>query len=120
MPEHATRKVVLARITGSPYCVSIEDGNKVHEQIAAAFDRDEPVEVSFDGVRRLTTAFLNAAIGQLYNEYDEAKIRSLISLLDASQEDLRLLTRVVDNAKKFFRDPARYRTIMKDALGDDE
>lgn len=120
MQQQASRKLSLTRITGSPFCVAIQDGNKLKKEIAASFDRDEPVEVSFEGVRRLTTAYLNAAIGQLYNEDHEAKIRRLISVVDVSQEDLRLLARVVENAKKFFSDPSRYRMIVKDAIGDEE
>lgn len=113
-------KVNLAEVVGSPFCVSVEDGNKVNAQIAAAFDKNSVVEVSFAGVTRLTTAFLNAAIGQLYNEYSDEKVRKLISIINTTQEDLRLLQKVIENAKIFFRDREKYRSAVKDVLGDDD
>ena len=51
-----------------------------------------------------TAAFLNAAVGQLYGTFSEKKIRSLLKIEDAEQDDLALLKRVVDNAKLYFVD----------------
>ena len=113
-------QVVLAEVVGSPFCVSVEDGNRVHERIAAALDKKLPVEISFDGVTRLTTAFLNAAVGQLYNEYAEDEIRKSLSVGTATQDDLKLLKKIIDNAKLFFQDREGYNAVLKDELGSDE
>lgn len=118
MKDREPMRLVLTDVVGSEFCVSIEDGQTVHGVLADLFDRGEPVTVSFEGVKRLTTAFLNAAIGQLYNEYPEEEVRRLLRPPeDASQEQLRLLKRVVDNAKSFFAE--RMRGPMRDELGDD-
>jgi hypothetical protein len=113
------QKVSLARIVDSPFCVSIEDGQKVYDLIVTALQRREQVQVSFAGVERLTTAFLNAAIGQLYDNFSDDEIRRfLLPVEGASQEQLRLLVRVVDNAKKFFANPSRLRGIISGTLGE--
>ena len=112
-------KVDLVRIVDSPFCVAIDDGNLVHDRIADLMTAGSVAVVSFNGVKRLTTAFLNAAIGQLYNEYSEQVIRERLRVVDASQEQLRLIKRVVDNAKKFFADPKRGAQVLRHLNGED-
>ena len=41
------------------------------------------------------SAFLNAAIGQLYGKFSEETIRASLGVSDMEQEDLALLKRVV-------------------------
>jgi hypothetical protein len=118
MSDVPERRLSMVRIVDSPFCVAIDDGNKVHESIAGALDAGAIAIVSFLGVRRLTTAFLNAAIGQLYNEYGEDSVRDRLRIVDASQDDLRLLKRVVDNAKNFFSRSDRGSRFLKNLLGD--
>lgn len=113
-------QISLVEVVGSPFCVSVEDGNIVNAQIASAFDKNIFVKVSFSGVTRLTTAFLNAAIGQLYNEYSDEKIREYINVIGASQEDLRLVQKVVENAKLFFSDREKYKAAIKDVFGEND
>lgn len=110
----------ITRVTGSAVCVSIEDGTRLHDAIVARIAEGSQVALSFQGVKRLTTAFLNAAVGQLYNEYDEDFVRRhLLPPEDANQDHLRLLKRVVDNAKLFFADPDRARRAWADHIGED-
>lgn len=120
MTEAVEIVINLAEVAGTELCVSVLDGNRVHDAIAAALEGNQQVILDFSRVRRLTTAFLNAAVGQLYNEYDEDQVRNLLlPPQGASQDQLRLLKRVVDNAKAFFSDPERIRSVVRDEVGDD-
>lgn len=56
-------------------------------------------------ITSLTSAFLNAAIGQLYVEFTEDQIRANLTVKDIEQDDLALLKRVVETAKAFFKNP---------------
>lgn len=115
MSAASIQKISFVRLVGSPFCVSIEDGNKVHNAIATAIERGDQVQISFSGVTRLTTAFLNAAIGQLYDNVGEARVsEKLLPPIDASQEQLRLLVKVVENARRFFAEPDRHREMLDD------
>ena len=118
MPSLPERRLSLVQVVESPFCVAIDDGQRVHNEIADILDAGQIALVSFSGVKRLTTAFLNAAIGQLYNEYEEASIRERLRVTDATQQDLLLLKKVVDNAKFFFADPRRGTAILKRLTGD--
>ena len=113
MAKSIESRLSLLEIVGSPFCVAIEDGQKVHSEIARAFDEGSVAIVSFLGVQRLTTAFLNAAIGQLYNEYDEALIKDRLKVSDLEKAEAHLLKKVVDNAKVFFSNPSRGQSIVK-------
>ncbi len=118
MTEPITAKVTA--IVGGGLCVSSEDGQKVHDKIVPLLREGRPVALSFEGVDTLISAFLNAAIGQLYGEFSEEQIRQLLSVKDMTQEDLGILKRVVENAKKFpFKKQANDAT-WKEVIGDEE
>lgn len=105
-------------VVGSPLCVASDDGQRVHDRIAAAFKEGSNVTVSFLNVSSLTSAFLNAAIGQLYGSFTENEIRSKLKVKDIEPDDLALLKRVVETAKQYFKDPKRFNKAVQDTLGD--
>ena len=110
-------------VVGSPLCVASDDGQKVYDRIALALREGRRVTVSFLNVTSLTSAFLNAAIGQLYGSFTEEQIRSLLKVQDIEQDGLALLKRVVETAKQYFKDPERFQSAMREAWeegGDEE
>ena len=100
-------------------CVASDDGQLVHNRVAAALRERQRVVLSFLNVQSLTSAFLNAAIGQLYSSFTEEQIRAGVRIEDMEQDDLRLLQRVVETAKAYFKDPKRFKDATKEVLGDD-
>ena len=107
-------------VVGSPLCVASDDGQKVYDQIAVALRGGRKVELSFQNVSSLTSAFLNTAIGQLYGEFSEEEIRAGLTVTDATQDDLLLIKRVVDRAKEYFQDPAPFEMAAVEILGVDD
>ena len=105
-------------VVGSPLCVASDDGQRVHDRIAAAFKEGINVTVSFLNVSSLTSAFLNAAIGQLYGSFTENEIRSKLKVKDMEPDDLALLKRVVETAKQYFKDPKRFNNAVEEVIGD--
>jgi hypothetical protein len=108
----------IFEIVGSPLCVASDDGQRVHDRIAAAFKEGRSATVSFLNVSGLTSAFLNAAIGQLYGSFTEDQIRSRLKVKDIQPDDLALLKRVVETAKQYFKDPKRFNKAVTEVLGD--
>jgi len=107
-------------IVGSPLCVASDDGEKVYERIEKAMRQGRSVALSFLNVTSLTSAFLNAAIGQLYGEFSEAEIRAKLTVKDMEPDDLALLRRVVETAKAYFQDPSRFAEARRAALEEDD
>ncbi len=112
--------IKVFEIVGARLCVASDDGERVHGQIAAALKEGKKVKISFANVDSLTSAFLNSAIGQLYGEFAEDKIKSGLSVCDIEKDDLELLKRVVDTAKEYFKDPERVKRARKEVLGESD
>ncbi len=107
----------VLEVVGSPLCVASEDGQKVFERISAVLKEGLAVTLSFKNVRSLTSAFLNAAIGQLYGGFGEEEIRARVTVADLAPEDRALLKRVVDTAKEYFKDPKRFERAREALVG---
>lgn len=110
--------IKVFEVVGSKLCVASSDGQKVHDQIAAAIGAGKKVELSFANVESLTSAFLNAAVGQLYGELSEQKIRANLSVSEMARDDVDLVKRVVEAAKQYFKNPNRVRKIVGETLGE--
>lgn len=113
-------KIRILDIVGSPNLVDTEDGQRVYSAIAKHVEHDEAVEISFLGVEQIITAFANAAIGQLYNEFSEQKVSKLVTLTDMDEIARDTLVRTISRAKTFFRDRQRIRRLNAEMLGDDD
>lgn len=111
--------VSIFETVGSPLCVASSDGQKVYERLAAALKEGCKVNLSFHNISILTTAFLNAAVGQLYGTFSEEHIRLLLKVQDIQPDDLARLKRVVENAKLSFKYPQRFDQAIRDTLGDE-
>jgi hypothetical protein len=104
-------------VIGGPVCVSTADGQKVYDKIVQLLREEEQVSLSFDRVNVMIPAFLNAAIGQLYGEFSESKIRELLAVRDVAQEDMALLKCVGVNAKKYFSNRTAFDQAWQDETG---
>lgn len=115
-------KISVTQIVGGGICVSAEDGNKIHDAIRTEIVKGNRVIISFSGVTRMTTAFLNAAVGQLYGAFSEEQLRQhLAPPTDAEPWQLNRLKLVVDRAKEFFRNPQAVKNALSKATRlDDE
>jgi hypothetical protein len=111
--------IAIYEVVGSPLCVASGDGQKVYDRLAVALKEGRNISLSFHNISTLTSAFLNAAIGQLYGEFSEDQIRSLLSVQDMHADDLELLKRVVETAKQYFNDPQKFDQAVRDAQGDE-
>ena len=111
--------ISIFEVVGSSLCVASGDGQKVYDRIAAVLKQDRRVSLSFRNVSTLTSAFLNTAIGQLYGTFTEDQIRTLLKVEDMEADDVALLKRVVDTAKRYFQDPERFNNVVQEVLEDD-
>ncbi|HRF57338.1 MAG TPA: STAS-like domain-containing protein [Campylobacterales bacterium] len=113
-------KVDVFGIVGQKDCTLPEDGDKVYKILQKILSKNKKASISFLNVDRLTTAFLNNAIGKLYGEFDETKIKASLSVRDLSKSGLVRLQRVTQNAKSYFKNPDKMRESIKEILGEDD
>ena len=108
----------IISVVGDSYCIEAEDGEKVFHLINKAIADNKKVILSFLNVDMLTTAFLNTAIGQLYRDFSEEKIKEYLSVKDMTQNGLNALKRVVETAKIYYKDPESMQRSINEILGD--
>ncbi len=101
-------KIKVTDLIGSPLCISAEDGQKIFDNVKNLFEKGEQVTVSFENVTMLISLFLNVAIGQLYGSFSKEAIRNQLKVEGLSSDDMELLKRVVDNAKKYYSNKKSY------------
>lgn len=100
--------VKVTDLIGSELCISAEDGQKVFEKILLLLKEGKLITISFEHVTMLISLFLNVAIGQLYGSLAESEIKSLVRVDGLADDDIELLKRVVDNAKKYYSNTKAY------------
>jgi hypothetical protein len=101
-------KIKVTDLIGSPLCISAEDGQKFFDNIKNLFKEEKQVTVSFENVTMLISLFVNVAIGQLYGSFSVETIRNQLKVEGLSLDDMELLKRVVDNAKKYYSNKKSY------------
>lgn len=96
--------------------VTPEEGTPVYNSIIEAFKKGEVVILDFEGVDMLTTAFLNVVIGDLYKDYSSEKLKSMLVLVNYSEQTAKRIKKVTDNAKLFYKDESSYRKEVEEVL----
>lgn len=110
--------IQISRIVEGGICVSASDGQKVYEHVRREVIAKNLVILSFSGITRMTTAFLNAAVGQLYGEFSEVVVRQRLGPpRDFEPWHLARLKMVVDRAKDYFSDKERVERIFEENSG---
>lgn len=89
----------------SDSAISVDDGEKVFKKIDQALSNNIKVELDFQNINLIITAFLNAAIGQLYSKYSSEELNNNLKLVNIKPEDKSLFQLVIERAKKYFEDP---------------
>ncbi|WP_270599526.1 STAS-like domain-containing protein [Clostridium baratii] len=93
-------KVIKVKdVISSEFAVSPEDGDIIFNIIKSELDSQEKIAIDFQEIDLMTTAFLNNAIGKLYNIYNTQVLNEYIEIKNISSTDIKLLKKVIDRAK---------------------
>lgn len=88
-------------ISGS-FAVATEDGQKIYLLLENSLSNKRKVNLDFEGIHVMTTAFLNAAIGQLYSKFTTSDIKPYLNLINVVDDDKILFKIVTNRAKEYF------------------
>jgi len=77
--------MVIRIIDFTPRPSTYEDGEMIYAKISEAIEKDESVEVSFEGVLSVPSAFINSAFIRLLETYSFEKIRSKLKIVDSTK-----------------------------------
>jgi len=91
--------IYVADLISSKIAVSPDKGEILYNSIKNEISNKNKVNVSFKNIEDLTTAFLNKAIGNLYNCFTSESLNEYLSISDLDDLDKYLLNKVITRAK---------------------
>lgn len=98
--------------------VSTDDGDLLYQQIDRLLKQEKKIEIDFSSIDLMTTAFLNAAIGQLYKDYTSDFLNAHIKLTHVSPDDATLFKKVIERAKEYFANKKHFEESASKAIYD--
>lgn len=110
------KRLVISDIIGGDSAVSTESGTLVFKQLEEALTKGDMVVLDFNGIELMTTAFLNAAIGQLYSTHSSEQLNRLLKLENVADDDRILFKKVVTRAKEYFSNKSHFEDSANNAL----
>lgn len=117
MEEKVT--IVVADLIGSTLCITAEDGQIIYKKIVELLKLNKSVCVSFERITTIISLFLNNAIGALYKDHNDSDLANL-TYAGLSEEDKALLSRVIENAKKYYAAPKEFDDALAKEINDND
>lgn len=117
--KEESSKLKIRDYTALDIAVSSEEGDKIASLIRSSLEQYKKVILDFSNVELLTSAFLNAAIGQLYQDFSSDELAARLVLSNVNPEDLPLFKKVTDRAKEYFKDTQSFSETTKAVLNDE-
>ena len=111
-----TVKLLLADLMQNTVCIDPKKALPVYERILSELTAGNIVTLSFAGITRVITAFLNIAIGKLYNpalKLPENTIDTKLRFADADEDTLAKIAQVKKYAKIFYANPQMLKEIVE-------
>ena len=110
------KKLKIKDIIERATAVSSDDGETVYKNIVDCINDNMIVELDFSEITILTTAFLNSAIGQLYNDFSSEELNKAIVFKNIANEDKILFKKVIERAREYFKDKKGFEDSANDAI----
>ena len=108
--------ISVRETVGGPLCIATGDGDRVRERIAPHLREGRRIVISFAGIEMVIPAFLSSAIGQLYGEFSEAQVDSLVVVQDLPEGIRPIIESSRRWAKAYYRDPMAYERAIQQVL----
>ena len=93
--------------------ITYEDGEKVYALIFQALTEEKKVILDFQGITLVIPAFLHAAIGELYKDFDSDFLNNYLILKNIEGTNKVLLDMVIKYTKQYIADPEAFARAIK-------
>lgn len=109
-------QIKVLSILNNDAALTPTNGDKLFLSIYDTLKQSQFLEIDFTGIRFITSAFLNASVGQLYAHFNSEFIKQHLKVSNLENDDLVLLARVVERAKEYFSDKANVEAAISKGL----
>ena len=93
-----TQNIRVVDIVPDGVCISPDDGDILFDRVCTEIDSGVRVNIFFDSVDILTTAFLNHSVGRLYVRYAPGVLDAFLMISCPDPFHDALIRRVISNA----------------------
>lgn len=114
--EHDTIMSIKVFDLSGEFAITTEDGEKLFAQLEEPVQKSQHIELDFANVRVFASPFFNAAVGRLLKDRSARDLLNLISITNLNSVGETVLTRVMENAEQYYRNPTA-RKALDDLLG---
>ena len=97
-------------------CMTDKEGERLQREFREAFDRGERVELDFDKTRIFGTAFFNAAVASLLENFSRDELERRLEIVNLPSAAKELLDQSLDSADRCYHDP-NFREARNRVLG---
>ncbi|WP_422090988.1 STAS-like domain-containing protein [Tenacibaculum ovolyticum] len=113
--------IKIIDIIDTDFAVTTDNGIKVFDEMDRYLSNNKEVTIDFTGIKTMTTAFLNAAIGQLYSKkkYDSEFLNKHVKPIGFKENHLLLLKMVIARAKEYFADKDTFTKNLDESIDGD-
>lgn len=97
-------------------CMTLKDGEIIYKKIKESLDKQQKMIIDYTNVKIFSSPFFNTAMGQLYGSYESDILNRYIEIKNLSSLGSSILKKVVENAKKYYKNKQAYEDIVKAEL----
>ena len=108
--------LLLKDILQHDKAITYEDGEKVYALISQALTQEKKVILDFQGITLVIPAFLHAAIGELYKNFDSDFLNNHLILKNIEGTNKVLLDMVIKYTKQYIADPETFERAIKNTF----
>jgi len=105
--------LLLKDILQHDKAITYEDGEKVYALIFQALTEEKKVILDFQGITLVIPAFLHAAIGELYKDFDSDFLNNYLILKNIEGTNKVILDMVIKYTKQYIADPEAFERAIK-------
>lgn len=106
----------LKNILQHDTAITYEDGEKVYALIFQALTEEKKVILDFQGITLVIPAFLHAAIGELYKDFDSDFLNNHLTFINIEETNKALLDMTMELAQEYFSNPEAFERAVKNTL----
>ena len=108
--------LLLKDILQHDTAITYEDGEKVYALIFQALTEEKKVILDFQGITLVIPAFLHAAIGELYKDFDGDFLNNHLTFINIEETNKALLDMTMELAQEYFSNPEAFERAVKNTL----
>jgi STAS-like domain of unknown function (DUF4325) len=90
---------------GGEWPIPFDEGEKIYELIRPELAQGRPVTLDFEGVKIVTSPFLNQAVGRLLEHFTPEEVKRLLHVVNLPPEDRDKVELAIKLNHEYFTNP---------------